>query len=243
VRFITLAAGGAGTDAVARTLADALSRRWAQPVVIDNRPGGDGIVSIETFLAGARGQPHAAVQPDCAWTALPLMHEQLTFNPVRDLIPLYFVVQGLHRARRLTATRRPYAGDLVARHGPSPEAHLGVRAQRTFPGLHRLPERCRPRPYLRPLPQPIAALPDLAEGRVDLAFLPLAPLIGPAQAGKLRLVAVASDDRAPLAPDVPTARQAGFPTMSLFEWPRPVSRRKEMPEPLRARIADDCARS
>ena len=55
VRFITLAAPGAGTDAVARTLADALSRRWGQPVVIDNRPGGDGIVSIETFLAAREG--------------------------------------------------------------------------------------------------------------------------------------------------------------------------------------------
>jgi len=87
VRFITLAAAGAGTDAVARTLADALSRRWAQPVVIDNRPGGDGIVSIETFLAARAGNHTLLFNPIGAWTALPLMREQLTFNPVRDLIP------------------------------------------------------------------------------------------------------------------------------------------------------------
>src|SRR4029077_12282344 len=89
-----------------------------------------------------------------------------------------------------------------------------------------------------PYRNPIAALPDLAEGRVDLAFLPLAPLIGPAHAGKLRLGAVASDARAPLPPDVPTARRAGFPTLSLFGG-HGLFAPKEMPEPLRARIAGD----
>ena len=72
VRFITLAAPGAGTDAVARTLADALSRRWRQPVVIDNRPGGDGIVSIETFLAAREGNHTLLFNPNGVWTALPL---------------------------------------------------------------------------------------------------------------------------------------------------------------------------
>ena len=64
VRLVTLAAPGAGTDAVARTLAEALSRRWDQPVVVDNRPGGEGIVSIETFLAAREGNHTLAVQSD-----------------------------------------------------------------------------------------------------------------------------------------------------------------------------------
>ena len=61
--------------------------------MIDNRPGGEGIVSIETFLAAREGNHTLLFNPIGAWTALPLMHEQLTFDPVRDLIPLYFVVQ------------------------------------------------------------------------------------------------------------------------------------------------------
>jgi tripartite-type tricarboxylate transporter receptor subunit TctC len=238
VRF-TLAAPGAGTDAVARTLADALSRRWGQPVVIDNRPGGDGIVSIETFLAAREGNHTLLFNPNGVWTALPLMHEQLAFDPVRDLIPLYFVVQdfiALAAAPRLGAIT---LADLVARARIEP-GKLTWACAPSVPFLAFtafLKETGLDLTYV-PYRNPIAALPDLAEGRVDLAFLPLAPLVGPAQAGKLRLVAVASDDRAALAPDVPTARQAGFPTLSLFGG-HSLFAPKEMPEKLRARIAGD----
>jgi tripartite-type tricarboxylate transporter receptor subunit TctC len=91
-----------------------------------------------------------------------------------------------------------------------------------------------------PYRNPIASLPDLAEGRVDLAFLPLAPMVGPSQAGKLRLVAVESDDRAPLALQVPTAREAGFPSLSLGSG-HCLFAPREMPEALRRRIAADVA--
>ena len=93
VRLVTLAAPGAGTDAVARTLADALSRRWGQPVVVDNRPGGDGIVSIEAFLAAREGNHTLLFNPTGVWTALHLIHDHLSFDATRDLIPLSFVVQ------------------------------------------------------------------------------------------------------------------------------------------------------
>jgi tripartite-type tricarboxylate transporter receptor subunit TctC len=125
VRFITLAAPGAGTDAVARTLADTLSRRWAQPVVIDNRPGGDGIVSIETFLAAREGHHTLLFNPNGVWTALPLMHEQLAFDPVRDLIPLCFVVQdfiALAAAPRLGAIT---LADSWPGREPTPESSPG----------------------------------------------------------------------------------------------------------------------
>jgi tripartite-type tricarboxylate transporter receptor subunit TctC len=237
VRLVTLAAPGAGTDAVGRTLADALSRRWEQPVVIDNRPGGEGIVSIETFLAAREGNHTLLFNPTGVWTALHLIHENLSFDPVRELIPLSLVVQDF---LALAASPRLGAGTL---------ADI-VETARSRPGA--LTWACAPSvPFLAftsflkatgleltyvPYRNPFASLPDLAEGRVDLAFLPLAPLVGPAQAGKLRLVAVASDERAPLAPDVPTATEAGFPALSVFGG-HCLFAPKEMPEALRARIA------
>jgi tripartite-type tricarboxylate transporter receptor subunit TctC len=239
VRLVTLAAPGAGTDAVARTLADALSRRWERPVVVDNRPGGEGIVSIETFLAAREGDHTLLFNPTGVWTALHLLHDNLSFDPVRELIPLSLVVQdfiALAASPRLSAVT---LADVVA-------------TARSRPGT--LTWACAPSvPYLAftsflkasgleltyvPYRNPFASLPDLAEGRVDLAFLPLSPLIGPAQAGKLRLVAVASDQRAPLAPDLPTATEAGFPALSVFGG-HCLFAPKEMPEALRARIASD----
>jgi tripartite-type tricarboxylate transporter receptor subunit TctC len=239
VRLVTLAAPGAGTDAVARTLAEALSRRWDQPVVVDNRPGGEGIVSIETFLAAREGNHTLLFNPTGVWTALQLIHENLSFDAVRDLIPLSLVVLDFIA---LAASPRLGAATL---------AEI-VAAARARPGA--LTFACAPSvPYLAftaflkatgldltyvPYRNPFAALPDLAEGRVDLAFLPLAPLIGPAQAGKLRLIAVASDERGPLASDVPTATEAGFPALSIFGG-HCLFAPKEMPDALRARIAAD----
>jgi len=239
VRLVTLAAPGAGTDAVARIIADALSRRWEQPVVVDNRPGGEGIVSIETFLAAREGDHTLLFNPTGVWTALHLLHDNLSFDPVRELIPLSLVVQdfiALAASPRLGAAT---LADIVA-------------SARSRPGA--LTWACAPSvPFLAftsflkdsgleltyvPYRNPFAALPDLAEGRVDFAFLPLAPLVGPAQAGKLRLVTVASDERGPLAPDVPTATEAGFPALSIFGG-HCLFAPKEMPDALRARIAAD----
>jgi tripartite-type tricarboxylate transporter receptor subunit TctC len=239
VRLITLAAPGAGTDAVGRTLADALGRRWQQPVIIDNRPGGEGIVSIETFLAAREGNHTLLFNPTGVWTALPLIHENLSFDPARELIPLSLVAQDF---LALAASPR-LAGETLADI---------VEAARSRPGA--LTWACAPSvPFLAftsflketgleltyvPYRNPFASLPDLAEGRVDLAFLPLSPLVGQAQAGKLRLVAVASDDRAPLAPGVPTAAEAGFPALSVFGG-HCLFAPREMPEALRTRIAAD----
>ena len=239
MRLVTLAAPGAGTDAVARTLAEALGRRWGQPVVVDNRPGGDGIVSVETFLAAREGNHTLLFNPTGVWTALHLIHDHLSFDPVRDLIPLCFVVQDFIALAASPRLGVATLADVVA-------------AARARPGV--LTWACVPSvPFLAftsflkatgleltyvPYRNPMASLPDLAEGRVDLAFLPLAPLIGPAQAGKLRLIAVASDDRAPRAADLPTAKEAGFPTLSVFGG-HCLFAPKEMPVPLRARIAAD----
>jgi tripartite-type tricarboxylate transporter receptor subunit TctC len=239
VRLITLAAPGAGTDAVARTLAEALSHRWGQSVIVDNRPGGEGIVSIETFLAARDGNHTLLFNPRGVWTTLHLLHEQLSFDTARELIPLSFVVQDFIA---LAASPRFGAATL----------NDVVTMARAKPGM--LTWACAPSvPFLAftsfqkttgielayvPYRNPIASLPDLAEGRVDFAFLPIAPLIGPAQAGKLQLVAVASDERAPLAPNVPTVKEAGFPELS-FLGGHCLFGPKEMPEALRTRIATD----
>jgi tripartite-type tricarboxylate transporter receptor subunit TctC len=83
-----------------------------------------------------------------------------------------------------------------------------------------------------------ASLPDLAQGRIDFVFIPLSPLLGAAQGGQARLIAVASPDRAPLAPEVPTAAEAGFPSLSL-PGGHGLFAPREMPALLRARIAEE----
>jgi tripartite-type tricarboxylate transporter receptor subunit TctC len=239
VRLVTGAAAGSGSDAVARTVADALSRRWRQPVIVDNRPGGEGIVSIQTFLAGHHDQHTLLFNPSSVWTVLHLIHEHLTFDAVRDLVPVSFVVRDFIALAASPQLGAATLSDVVA-------------LAKAAPG--RLTWACAPgAPFLAfteflrsagleltyvPYRNPTASLPDLAEGRVDLAFLPLSSLNGPAQSGRLRVVAIASEDRAPLMPNVPTARESNFPALLLVGGLCLFGPR-EMPLTLRAQIVAD----
>jgi tripartite-type tricarboxylate transporter receptor subunit TctC len=239
VRMISLAAAGGGTDAVARVLAGALAKRWGQPVLVDNRPGGEGIVSIETFLAAREGNHTLLFNPSGTWTTLHLMHDGLTFDTTRDLVPLSLVVQDFLAIAASPKFAAATVAEVVSLARASPEKitwasapsvpYLAFKAFLKAQALELL--------YV-PYRNPLGSIADLGEGRVDLAVLPLAPLVGPAQAGKLKLIVVASADHAPLAPQVPTVTEAGFPTLSI-NAAHCLFGPKEMPQPLRERIAAD----
>ena len=86
VKFILPLGPGSGADIGARLLAEKLSARWGQPVVIENRPGGDGFVAITAFI-GARDDHTLLFGPASAFTAHPYLHKKLPYDP-RDLNPV-----------------------------------------------------------------------------------------------------------------------------------------------------------
>ena len=86
VRFIITLGPGSGVDIGARLLADKLSARWGQPVVVENRPGGDGILAITSFLS-AHDDHVLLVSPVSSFTAHPYFHDKLPYDP-KDLIPI-----------------------------------------------------------------------------------------------------------------------------------------------------------
>jgi tripartite-type tricarboxylate transporter receptor subunit TctC len=240
VRLVTRPADGARSDAMARTLAAALGRRWRQPVTIDYRVDGDGAASVEAFLS-AHDDHALLLHSTAVWTTGHLQPDHLSFDPVSDLVPLAPVVQ-----------------DFIAL-GVSPRlgsASLGELLDAT----HRNPGRlswasCLQAPHLAfsaflrkagtdftfvPYRNPAASLDDLAKGRVDLAFLPLPPTVAAAQSGRIRVLAIASIDRAPGALEVPTVGEAGYPSLAIFEG-HSLFGPRDMPTARRARIADDVA--
>src|SRR5438105_8672713 len=85
VRFLVTLGPGAGVDIGTRLLADRLSARWGQPVVVENRPGGDGIVAITSFLS-ARDDHILLAAPTSSFTAHPYLHDNLPYKPA-DLLP------------------------------------------------------------------------------------------------------------------------------------------------------------
>src|SRR6202011_5537248 len=91
VRLVTTSGAGGGPDAVARALAEGLSRRWGQPVLVENRPGADGILAVRALLGANDGQPLLLGFTGIV-TVNPSMHADLPYDPARDLLPISYVV-------------------------------------------------------------------------------------------------------------------------------------------------------
>src|SRR5262249_27016330 len=86
VRFILPLGPGSGVDIGARLFADRLPARWGQPVVVENRPGGDGMIAITAFI-GAHDDHTLLFTPTSSFTAPPFLHDKLPYD-VRELMPL-----------------------------------------------------------------------------------------------------------------------------------------------------------
>ena len=87
VRFISSFPSGGGIDAAARLYADRLAARWGQPVIVENRPGGDGIIGVAAFTA-QRDDHTLLFSGSAAVTVLPLINEKLPYDAARDLSPI-----------------------------------------------------------------------------------------------------------------------------------------------------------
>src|SRR5713226_2370437 len=84
VHLIVPLSPGTGTDFAARLFADRLAERWGRPVVVENRPGGDGIVAITGFISA--GDDHSLLFSTTGpITVNPVVHEKLPYDPVHDL--------------------------------------------------------------------------------------------------------------------------------------------------------------
>jgi len=86
VKFILTLGPGSGADIGARLFADRLSQRWGQPIVVENRPGGDGIVAINSFVS-AHDDHQLLFSPTSSFTAHPFLHDHLPYKPA-DLLPI-----------------------------------------------------------------------------------------------------------------------------------------------------------
>src|SRR6202044_1092712 len=86
VRLILTLGAGSGADIGARLLADRLSQRWGQPIIVDNRPGGDGLVAINAFVS-AHDDYVLLFSPTASFTAHPYLHDNLPYK-ASDLAPI-----------------------------------------------------------------------------------------------------------------------------------------------------------
>jgi tripartite-type tricarboxylate transporter receptor subunit TctC len=238
VRLIAPVPAGSASDFSARLFAERLSQRWGQPVVMENRPGADGTMGVSAFLSTA--DDHTLLYAISAVvTVHPITHEKLSYDPIRELVPISpasEVVLAIAASEKnsirslsgLVETARAQTGKLNWSSSPGlPPFVVGGFLKSSKLDISFVSYR-----DLAP------ALQDLGEGRIDVFVHALSVIMPQVQSGRARLLAVASENRMPLAPDVPTVTEAGFPELRMDGLVGFYGKRG-MPDTLRDRIASD----
>jgi tripartite-type tricarboxylate transporter receptor subunit TctC len=214
VRFILTLGAGSGSDIGARLLADRLTQRWGQPVIVENRPGGDAIVAINAFVT-AHDDHVLLFSPTSSFTAHAYLHDNLPYQP-SDLVPITRVSNtiitisvpaslNVNSLKELAAMARAEPGKLnwAGVTGALDFVFAGWLKQEGL-NINKVPYR-----------NPVDAANDLAEGRVQVYEAALAIVRPQLESGKIKLLAVTNSVRAPTQPNLPTVAEAGYPALTI----------------------------
>jgi tripartite-type tricarboxylate transporter receptor subunit TctC len=237
VRVLLTLGGGSGTDIGMRLLADQLPKRWNQPVVIENRPGGDGVVAISAVL-NANDDHVLLGTPVSSFTAHPYVIPNLPYRQ-DDLAPIargwnVIIVIAVPASLPVNSIR-----ELVQMAKAQPGKHNWAGTTGAidflFAGFLKHNDLNMERvPYRNPQD----AANDLATGRVQVCEASLATLRPQLEAGNIKLLAVTNSARSPSHPNLPTVKEAGYPELTL-DGLVGLFGLKSMPVVLRERIAAD----
>lgn len=238
VRFIIPFGAGSGVDISARLLQDRLSPKWGQPIVIENRPGGDALIAIGAFVNAA--DDHVLLYATSGnFVAHPYQHDKLPYDRVRDLEPIARVTDTIVAvavpAASGVATLKAFVERARAQPGKLNTNGTAGLAQFVLQALIKTEKLDVAQVPYRDALQPSL---DLSEGRLDFLISAFAVIRPHVASGKAQILAVTGSERSLLVPGVPSVTEAGFPVLSLettvgFFGPR------GMPLALRQRIGDD----
>jgi tripartite-type tricarboxylate transporter receptor subunit TctC len=209
VRFIVPLGPGSGADIAARLIAERLSARWGKPVVVENRPGGDGIVGITAFVS-AHDDHTLLFTPAATFTAHPYLHDKLPYD-VADLVPVARVSNTIVAIVTPASSKLLSLKDVFAQARERP----GKLNWATATGISDFLMAA----YLKksgldmskvPYRDPVQPSTDLAEGRIEFYWGAFAIVRPQVQAGKARLIAFSNTKRFSDEPNVPTVAEAGY---------------------------------
>jgi len=237
VKFIVPLGAGSGVDIGTRLFADKLSKRWNQPGVVENRPGGDALVAINSFVS-ADDDHVLLASPSSSFTHHPHVYKSLSYKP-SDLQPIARVSNTILVVAVPANLPVKSMADLaaMAKAEPGKLNWAGTTGAVDFVFASFLKSAGLDMTKV-PYRNPVEASNDLAAERIQVYAAALAIVRPQLQAGKIKLIAVTNTTRAPTHPELPTVKEAGFPDLTfdgLVGFFGPASMSKE----LREHIAHD----
>jgi tripartite-type tricarboxylate transporter receptor subunit TctC len=234
VRILVGFPPGGESDVIARLVADRMKAALGVPVIVENKPGANGMLAAEALKNAAPDGNTLMVSPIAVTIFAPLTHAKLRYDPIKDFAPVSLAAnfemalavgpgspaKTLHEYiawARANPTRATYGVPLAG----GPTHFFGAMLGRTT-GVDLAVV-----PYKGSAP----LVNDLLGGQVPAAITVLSQLLKYHEAGKLRVLATSGSQRSGLAPDIPTFRELGFESLTGTGWqafhttagtPRPI---------------------
>lgn len=238
VRLITPQPAGTAIDAGLRLFADRFSKRWGHAVVVENRPGGDGIPATAAFVQG-RDDHTLYGSPGYPFTIAPAVLDKLPYDPENDVTPIALLIETPLMIAANSKVPVTALADLekLIREQPGKLNWASTAGLPNFAFNFFLKSTGTSAAYV-PYRDAASALNDVGEGRIELYVTSYGTVLPLVNAGKLKVLAMLGGQRLPIAPSVPTTAEAGYPKVRADGFAGLFGVRG-MPQALRDRIAAD----
>ncbi|MGH8429255.1 MAG: Bug family tripartite tricarboxylate transporter substrate binding protein [Solimonas sp.] len=212
---------GGPADIFGRHLGQGMSAQLGQPVVVENKSGVAGVTGID-FVAKSGSDAHVmGLMSASAGAIMQTLMPKMPYDPAKDIAPIVLVVRvqevitvnaklGIDDLKGLIAYAKANPGKLTCGSaGTGGITHLALELYKRETGSDILHV-----PYRGAAP----ATNDLIAGTVQMVILDVPVMLPHIRSGAVKPLAVTSDTRAPLLPDVPTVRELGFPKVNSDNW-------------------------
>ena len=241
VRIIVPYPAGGVADLLPRTVGQKLAEKWGQPVVVENKPGASGNIGMAEGARAAADGYTIVLAPTGNLTVNQFLFGNLPFDAAKDFTPITVLATSpnvlvVHPSvpaknfRELVEYAKANPGKLnFSSPGEGSGAHLAGELLNIEAGI-----RTTHIPYKGMAP----AVTDLLGGQVQMMFAGISTVLQHIKSGKLVALAIASPQRNPQLPDVPTVAESGFPGFDVTSWYGLVTRAGTPPAVVRKIHAD-----
>lgn len=232
IKVVVLFPAGNGIDIHARNFADALAREIGQPVLVDNRPGGNGIIALQAVKSAPADGYTLLVSSSSPTTIASAFGRTLPYDPFKDFKPVIGFIRSVGIFTAPGDSKLHTLQDVVASAKASGQPlTLGTYADAYNLTSQQLAGMAGFRIQNVPYKGQSVMLQDLVGGRVDMAYGDTQSPQELIKAGKVRAIAVTGTSRHAGYPSVPTVAESGFPDFSYFSW-NAFFVRSETPAPI-----------
>ena len=221
IKLIVPFTPGGSTDILARLIGQKLGEAWSVNVIIDNRPGAGGNIGVELTAKSAPDGYTLVMGHIGTFGVNPTLYAKLPYDPIRDFQPITLVAKipnmlavnpsvPARSVKELVALAKAKPGFLnFGSGGNGSAAHLAGEYFKLLAKINIVHI-----PYRGTAP----AVVDLMAGQIGMMITGVPPLLQQVKAGKLRGLAVATAERLPLLPELPTIADAGVPGYEATQW-------------------------